>query len=420
MPDKYDFFGVVQSNLDEAAKAIDLDKDVQLILSQPKNEIMMNFPVRMDDGTYRLMKGYRIQHNNVLGPYKGGIRFHKDVTLDDCKALASLMTWKCALMRIPFGGGKGGVKFDPNQFSRDEVMRVARRFTAALGANIGPEYDVPAPDVGTSAETMNWMMDTYATIVGAIDKQASQRIVTGKSVSCGGSEGREKATGQGVVHCIVEWARENNFELEGSSFMVQGFGNVGAQTGMILSKHGSTLVAVSDHSGCIANPEGMNPHRLADYAKQNRCIAGYPGGQAISREAFFASKADIFVPAALENQIGVDEAKALTCRLVAEGANGPTNPEGEKILLQRGVAIIPDILANAGGVMVSYFEWAQNKRSEHWELAEIDMQLERRMRAVYDSVRAFSTQHKVSSRVAAYAIALQRIERVYRDRGIWP
>lgn len=420
MPDKYDFFGVVQSYLDYAAKVIDLDKDVGLILSQPKNEIMVNFPVRMDDGTYRLMKGYRIQHNNVLGPYKGGIRYHKDVTLDDCKALASLMTWKCALMRLPFGGGKGGVKFDPNQFSRDEVMRVTRRFTAALGANIGPEYDVPAPDVGTSSETMNWMMDTYANIVGSVDKQASQRIVTGKAVSCGGSEGRDKATGQGVVHCIVEWARENNFELEGSSFMVQGFGNVGSHTAMILSKLGATLVAVADHSGYMTNPEGLNPHRLADYVKQNRSIAGYPGGQVITREEFFTTKADIFVPAALENQIGAAEAKLLSCRLVVEGANGPTSPDGDKVLLERGVHVIPDILANAGGVTVSYYEWVQNKRSEHWELAEIDMQLERRMRTVYHAVRSFSNQHKVTARVAAYALALQRIERVYKDRGIWP
>lgn len=420
MPHDYDFFGVVQSTIDQAAKVIDLDKDVGLILSQPKNEIIVNFPVRMDDGTYRLVKGYRIQHNNVLGPYKGGIRYHKDVTLDDCKALASLMTWKCALMRLPFGGGKGGVKFDPNQFSRDEVMRVTRRFTAALGANIGPEYDVPAPDVGTSSETMNWMMDTYANIVGSIDKQASQRIVTGKSVSCGGSEGREKATGQGVVHCIVEWARENNFDLEGSSFAVQGFGNVGSHTAMLLAKLGATLVAVADHSGHMINPEGLNPHRLADYVKQNRSIAGYPGGQAITREEFFAAKADIFVPAALENQIGAEEAKLLACRLVVEGANGPTNPEGEKVLLERGIHVVPDILANAGGVTVSYYEWAQNKRSEHWELAEIDMQLERRMRSVYHAVRSFSNQHKVSGRVAAYALALQRIERVYKDRGIWP
>ncbi|MBI2893721.1 MAG: Glu/Leu/Phe/Val dehydrogenase [Deltaproteobacteria bacterium] len=420
MPEKYDFFSVVQGTLDHAAKVIDMDKDIQLILSQPKNEIMMHFPVRMDDGSYRLMKGYRIQHNNVLGPYKGGIRYHKDVTLDDCKALAFLMTWKCALMRLPFGGAKGGVKFDPNAFSKDEVMRVSRRFVSALGSNIGPEYDVPAPDVGTNADTMNWMMDTYVNVVGSIEKQSSQRIVTGKSISCGGSEGRGKATGQGVVHCIVEWARENDFDLEGSSFFVQGFGNVGSNTAMLLSKLGATLVAAGDHSGYMTNPEGLNPHRLADWVEEHRSIAGYPGGQAVSREEFFATKADIFVPAALENQLGPEEAKVLQAKLVVEGANGPTNPEGERILLERNVAIVPDILANAGGVTVSYFEWVQNKRSEHWELAEVDMQLERRMRTVYHSVRAFAHQHRVPWRVAAYAVALQRLERVYKERGIWP
>ena len=420
MPDKYDFFGVVQSYLDYAAKVIDLDNDVGLILSQPKNEIMVNFPVRMDDGSYRLMKGYRIQHNNVLGPYKGGIRYHKDVTLDDCKALASLMTWKCALMRLPFGGGKGGVKFDPNQLSRDEVMRVTRRFMAALGANIGPEYDVPAPDVGTSSETMNWMMDTYANIVGSVDKQASQRIVTGKAVSCGGSEGRDKATGQGVVHCIVEWARENNFELEGSSFMVQGFGNVGSHTAMILSKLGATLVAVADHSGYMTNPEGLNPHRLADYAKQNRSIAGYPGGQVITREEFFTTKADIFVPAALENQIGAAEAEALNVRLVAEGANGPCNPEGEAVLLKRGIDVLPDVLANAGGVTVSYYEWVQNRRSESWDLQEVDRRLKDAREQAYSRMVHAARQYQTDYRTACYCVALERLQRVYEEREIFP
>jgi len=417
---KYEFFKVVQNYLEEAAKIAEVTPYISTILSQPKNEIIVNFPVKMDDGSIRLFKGYRIQHNNLLGPYKGGIRYHESVTLDDVKALAAMMTWKCALMNLPLGGGKGGIKFNPSQVSRDELQRITRRFIHALGSNIGPETDIPAPDVGTDAKTMAWAMDTYMNTVGQLSKQAVKGVVTGKPVASGGTLGREKATGQGVVHCITEWAEERDFALGGATLIVQGFGNVGSHAAVILSKLGVSTIAVGDHTGYMYNPEGFNPHKLQDWVKKNRSIAGYPGGKPISREEFFRLKADIFIPAALEAQIGVDEARDIQVRLVAEGANGPCTPEGEKILLDRGIDIIPDVLANAGGVTVSYYEWVQNKRSESWTLEEVDTRLEKAMKKAYREVGEMARQKKCSLRVAAYAVALQRIAAAYGEREIFP
>jgi glutamate dehydrogenase (NAD(P)+) len=420
LPKEYDFFKVVQDYLDRAAKVIGLESYVKTILSQPKNEIIINFPVRMDNGEVRLFKGYRVQHNNLLGPFKGGMRFHPNVTLDDVKALASMMTWKAALMRLPYGGGKGGIKFDPRSVSKDELQRITRRFTHALGANIGPEYDIPAPDVNTNSQTMAWMMDTYANMVGAFNKQSVKGVVTGKPVASGGTLGRSKATGQGMVHCVTEWAQETNFTLEGSTMIVQGFGNVGSNCAVILSKLGVSTIAVGDHSGYLINPEGFNAHKLQDYVAAKGSIAGYPGGKSITREEFFATKADIFAPSALENQIGESEAKAINVKLIVEGANGPTSPQGEKILLDRGIDIIPDVLANSGGVTVSYYEWVQNKRSESWTEEEVDARLEKAMKRAYREVADFARSKKVDRRIAAYGLALQRIEAVYKEREIFP
>ncbi len=419
-PHKYEFFKVVQAYLEEAAKIAEIPEYITTILSQPKNEIIVNFPVKMDDGSIRLFKGYRIQHNNLLGPFKGGIRYHKSVSLDDLKALAAMMTWKCALMNLPLGGGKGGIKFDPNEVSRDELQRITRRFFHALGSNVGPDADVPAPDMGTDARTMAWAMDTYMNTVGHVSKQAVKGVVTGKPVASGGTLGREKATGQGVVHCITEWAEEKDFDLGGKTMIVQGFGNVGSHTAVILSKLGVSTIAVGDHTGYLYNPEGFNPHKLQEHVKKNRSIAGYPGGKPISRDEFFRIKADIFVPAALENQVGAEEAAALQVRLVAEGANGPCTPEGEKVLLERGIDILPDVLANSGGVTVSYYEWVQNKRSESWSLEEVDARLEKAMKKAYREVAELARQKKCTLRVAAYAVALHRIAAVYAERDIFP
>ncbi len=417
---EYDFYKVVQDYLERAAKVAKIEPYVSTILSQPKNELIINFPVRMDSGEVRLFKGYRVQHNNLLGPFKGGIRFHPQVSLDDVKALAAMMTWKSSLMRLPFGGGKGGIKFDPHSVSRSELQRVTRRFTHALGENIGPEYDIPAPDVGTNSQTMAWMMDTYSNMVGSAQKQSVRGVVTGKPVASGGTLGRTKATGQGVVFCILEWAKERGFTLEGSTMSVQGFGNVGSHTAVILSKLGVSTIAVGDHTGYLYNPEGFNAHKLQDHVAAHGSIAGYPGGKPITREEFFATKADIFAPCALENQIGESEAKSLDVKLVAEGANGPCNPAGERILLDKGIEILPDVLANSGGVTVSYYEWVQNKRSEAWTEEEVDARLEVGMKRAYREVSDFARQKKCDMRVAAYAIALQRIEAVYREREIFP
>jgi glutamate dehydrogenase (NAD(P)+) len=419
-PDDYNFFRGVQEYLERAAKVINIEAYVKTILSQPKNELIVNFPVKMDSGEVRLFKGYRVQHNNLLGPFKGGMRFHPSVSLDDVKALAAMMTWKSALLRLPFGGGKGGIKFDPRSVSHGELQRITRRFTHALGNNIGPEYDIPAPDVGTNAQTMAWMMDTYSNMVGTFSKQNVKGVVTGKPVASGGTLGRAKATGQGIVFCIIEWAREKNFNLEGSTMTVQGFGNVGSNTAVILSKLGVSTIAVGDHSGYLVNPEGFNAHKLQDWVEAHGSIAGYPNGKAITRDEFFATKADIFAPCALENQIGENEARSLGVKLVAEGANGPTNLAGEKVLLERGIEVLPDVLANSGGVTVSYYEWVQNKRSESWSEEEVDAKLEKGMKRAYKEVSDLARAKRCDLRIAAYALALQRIEAVYKEREIFP
>ena len=414
------FLTTVQQQVERAADLTRLPDHVRTILSQPKNELIVNFPVRQDDGSYRLFKGYRIQHNNLLGPYKGGLRFHEDTRLDDMKALAMNMTFKCALLELPFGGAKGGVRCDTHALSRDELMRITRRFTHALGSNIGPEYDIPAPDVGTDAQVMVWIMDTYMNTAGYTERSAQQRIVTGKTVECGGSVGREKATGQGLVHCLTEWARDNDFDLEGKTALVQGYGKVGAHAAMILSKLGVSIVGVGDHTGYRVNPEGFNAHRLADYVKKHGSIKDYDSGDPCTRAEFFAAKADIMIPAALHNQIGASEAIALQARVILEGANGPVMPDGEAVLREREIDVIPDILANAGGVTVSYYEWVQNGRQESWDLQEVDARLEKAMKRGYRRVVEFAREHECSLREAAYALALRRLGAVYKQRLIFP
>jgi glutamate dehydrogenase (NAD(P)+) len=348
------------------------------------------------------------------------MRYHHEANLDEMKALAAWMTYKSALHDIPFGGAKGGIKVDPRKHSRGELERITRRFTHALGNNIGPEWDIPAPDVGTNEQTMVWMMDTYMNIVGQSEKNAVRRVVTGKSIGSGGSYGRREATGMGIVHCISEWAHDTNFNLDGATFTVQGFGNVGSYCARLLSKLGAVLVGTGDAGGYIANPEGINPHKLGEHMLSAGTVAGYRGAKAISRQEFFAVEADIFVPAALELEIGEEEARALTCKLVAEGANGPTYPEAEEILLDKGVTVIPDVLANSGGVVVSYYEWLQNKRSERWEMAEVQQRLERRMRRTYQAVRQYAAHRGLDWRTACYGIALDRLQRSYEERGIFP
>ena len=413
-------YAVVQEQFQKAADMMKLDPTVRKILGVTENEIVVHFPVKMDDGRTEIFAGYRVQHNNALGPYKGGLRFHPAVNIDEVRALASWMTWKTAIADIPFGGAKGGIQFQPCDYTNSELERITRRFTFALGNTIGPKYDIPAPDVNTNAQIMAWILDTYLSMYPPHERNRNIHVVTGKPVSSGGSLGRNKATGQGVVNTIERWAADRSFDLGHASYIIQGFGNVGSWAARLLTLRGARLQAVEDHTGAIASPGGIDPGRLAEYVQKYGGVAGYPEARSISHEGFLSSRADIFIPAALENQITGETARLLHVKLVAEGANGPTTPAGERILQKRKIELIPDILCNSGGVIVSYFEWLQNKRSEAWPIEEVDGKLQRIMAGAYDRVRDTVNEFKTDWRTAAYIVGLRRLERVYRDRGLFP
>lgn len=413
-------FERVQAQIARAARAIELAPDVHAILDKPMSRIAVNFPVRMDDGRVRTFTGYRVQHNNALGPFKGGIRYHPAVSMDEVSALAAWMTLKCALVDIPFGGGKGGVEVDPSTLSQSELQRMTRRFVYALGPNLGPTYDVPAPDVNTDARTMAWIADTYAATLPPHERHRAMSVVTGKPVSAGGSPSRAKATGQGVVELIALWAHDKACPMEDLTYTVQGFGKVGSWAARILKAKGASLVAVQDHTGSIRDTRGIDANALTEHVQRHGGVAGFPTGDAIDRDAFFETPADVFIPAALEDQITERVAARLNVRLVAEGANGPTTPEGDAVLQRRGIDVLPDILCNAGGVVVSYFEWRQNTTNDVPDPTRDDVQLREILTRAYERVAAASHNFGLDWRSAAYATALQRLETVYLDRGIFP
>jgi glutamate dehydrogenase (NAD(P)+) len=419
-PKKASVYDNVTRQFNKAADIMRLDVNIRKILAVTMNEIVVHFPVRMDDGRVEIFTGYRVQHNNAQGPFKGGLRFHPDVDIDEVRALATWMTWKSAITKIPFGGAKGGIQFDPAKHSMTELERITRRFTYALGDTIGPEYDIPAPDVNTNSQIMAWILDTYLSSRPPALRQSGLGVVTGKPLEAGGSLGRDKATGQGVVYMIEEWAKEHKFNLEGATYIVQGYGNVGSWTARLLQPHGCKLIAVEDFTGAICNYKGMDAKHLAAYVRQMGGVAGYKIAEPIDHDTFMSIMADIFIPAALENQITADTAPNLNVKLVAEGANGPTDPEGDEILQSRGIDVIPDILCNSGGVVVSYFEWLQNKRSESWELEEVDEKLHKKLVRAYKQVHDTVRDHQIDWRTAAYIVALCRLERVYKERGIFP
>ena len=399
--------------------------------------------IRLDDRIYRVVPGrfvrfkaYRVQHNQARGPYKGGIRFHRDVSLDLFNALAAEMTWKTAIAGVPFGGAKGGIRIDPREYSKDELEAIAVRYMYRLKQLIGPNVDIPAPDVGTNGEVMAWMLRQYSD--GERERHALRGVVTGKDVRIGGSEGRVKATGQGLVYCIEEWCKDNGLRLEGARFTVQGFGNVGSSAAEILVGMGARCVAVQDADGTIFDPEGIHVGRLIEHVHGNpwnleRSVRGYPEAQAISSSEFWDVPAEICIPAALGNAIGGREAKQLKVKLVAEGANRPTTAEGDDVLAARGIGVIPDIIGNAGGVIVSYYEWVQNKRMEHWPLTEVNGRLERAIKSNYALIcdiagnrarrteghdsHGFVTGSEVPVRLAAMVLALKRIEAHYMLEG---
>lgn len=414
-------YATALAQFNRGADLIELPDNIRSILSQPKNEIIVNFPVLMNTGEYEVFRGYRIQHSNIMGPYKGGVRFHHAVDLDEVKALASWMTWKSALCKIPFGGAKGGIAFNPKDVEHEELERVVRRFTHALGANIGPDHDIPAPDLGSNPQAMVWMMDTYANSTGITERQNVKRIVTGKTLETGGSPGRDKATGQGVIFCIQHWADETGFDLSSARAVIQGWGNVGGATGRILQVHGARVVAASDHLGAIADEDGIDAFALTDWVSEHGTVTGFPNADWIEPADLWGVDADMVIPAALENQITADNAGQIKARVVVEAANGPTTLEAEAILADRGIDVLPDILVNAGGVIVSYFEWLQNRSAQTWNLDDVDHKLRDILWAASNSICETREELDVASRRdAAYAIALRRLKVVYEQRGIFP
>ena len=413
------YFQTIGSEL-EAANALDVPHRLKQILTQPKNEIMVHCPVEMDDGTWQLFKGYRVQHNNVLGPYKGGIRYHPEVKLDEVKTLALLMTMKCALARLPFGGAKGALRIDPRAVSKDELMRVTRRLTSALGDNIGPDYDIPAPDVGTNPQVMAWMADTYINFAESSSKVTARGVVTGKPLAFGGSAGREKATGQGLVYVLDALLPGMGIELSKVSCSLIGYGNVGSWTARLLQQRGTRLKAVMDHTGAILNETGIDAEALAQHVQATGGVLGFDDATAVSHETFYSTPVDLFIPAALEQMVDLEHAKRMQCKVLVEGANAPTTPLAERYLLEKGVEVLPAILCNAGGVTVSYFEWKQNRQSETWDEELVDERLKKIMTRSAERVLKMSKRLNCNMRIASYASAIEHIDKVYELRGVFP
>jgi glutamate dehydrogenase (NAD(P)+) len=411
----------VMKQFENAAELVNLNPNIKKILSVTNNELIIHFPVRMDNGDVEIFKGYRVQHNNALGPYKGGLRYHPTIDVDAVKALAMWMTWKTSLAGLPYGGAKGGIQIDPKKYSNSELERITRRFTYALGDNIGPEHDIPAPDVNTNAQTMAWIADTYMSTKAPSERSNNQHVVTGKPIGSGGLEGRDRATGYGVFLTIKYWSEQKNIKLTDKKFIVQGFGNVGYWAAHFLEKEGAKLVGVQDAFGTIVNQNGMDVEALFEYVKSNKgSVVNFPNSKDINKEDFFSLDCDICIPAALGNQITEERAHQIKAFIIAEGANGPTTVEAERILLDRGVIIIPDILCNSGGVIGSYFEWLQNRNGELWELNEIMERLNKKMKEVFIKVLNVAENRNIDMRSAAFVLAIERLERTYVQRGVFP
>jgi glutamate dehydrogenase (NAD(P)+) len=408
-------FQEMSTRFDRAAALLKLDPGLCKVLKEPIKEVKVSIPVVMDDGRIEVFIGYRVHHNVVRGPAKGGIRFDMGVTLDEVKALASWMTWKCAVLEIPFGGGQGGVVCDPKKLSRGELEKVTRRYTSELMDILGPERDVPAPDLGTDPQTMAWLMDTYSMHM----RHTVTSIVTGKPVSLGGSRGRVEATGRGVMISAREAAKVHGLDVSTARVAVQGFGNVGSISAKMLAQLGARIIAVSDINGAIVNPEGFDMTALMAYTDRNRTIKGFPGGRPMDPAELITMDCDILVPAALENQITAENAFRIRARLVVEGANGPTTDAADQILEKNGIVVVPDILANGGGVTVSYFEWVQDRMGFFWREDEVNQRLEEMMVRSFETVREMALAHHVSYRTAAYMVALHRVARDLEVRGLY-
>lgn len=414
-------YTTVMDQFNETADKMNLNSNIRKILSLTNNEIIVHFPVKMDNGQIETFKGYRVQHNNILGPYKGGLRYHPSLEIDDAKALAMWMTWKTSLAGLPYGGAKGGIQIDPRNYSIGELERITRRFTYALGDNIGPEYDIPAPDINTNEQTMAWIADTYMSSKAPALRSNNKHVVTGKPIGTGGLAGRDRATGFGVYLMLKLLYNSRGQALNGKTFIVQGFGNVGYWASHFLVNDGAKLIAVQDAHATLYKQDGIEVEKLLEHSKPRmNSIKGFTGADEMDPENFFGLDCDILIPAALGNQITGDNAHVIRATVVAEGANGPTNSDGEKILLKNGTTIIPDILCNSGGVIGSYFEWLQNRNGEIWSIDEVMVKLERKLTEAFNNVQSTALSQNTDWRTAAYNIAIKRIETAYTERGIFP
>jgi len=409
-------FKIAQHYFHQAAERLKIDDGMRAILASPKRAITVSIPVRMDSGGYKVFTGHRVVHNMARGPAKGGIRFHPDVTLDEVKALASWMTWKCACLDLPFGGGKGGVEVDPHQLSELEREHLTRRYTSEILPLIGPDQDIPAPDVYTDPQIMAWIMDTYSMTKGA----TTLGVVTGKPLALGGSKGRDKATARGVQFVLREACKARKMSLKGAKVAIQGYGNAGSHLATLLHAEGSKIVAVTDSQGGVHDPKGLDPKELAALKAKGQSLKSFSRGTKITNKQLLEMPVDILVPAALENQITGANAGRVKAKIIAEAANGPTTPLADEILFKRGRVVIPDILANAGGVTVSYFEWVQDFYTFFWDEEEVDRRLETYMTRAYRAVAEAATKHKCSLRGGAYVVGVDRVHEATRVRGIFP
>jgi glutamate dehydrogenase (NAD(P)+) len=414
-------FELVLKQYESAKKAMGLsddEYDVFKYLECPKNQIIVQYPIRMDDGSVKMIEGFRTQHNNVLGPFKGGIRISDDIYLDEINSLAFWMTLKCALQELPYGGAKGGIKVNPRNLSKGELERISKGYASNMFKYIGENRDIPAPDMGSNSQVMDWMTDAY-------QKKANSHnyaVFTGKSVACGGAKGRTQATGYGVVECVKLWAKENNVDLRGKSYIIQGFGNVGSYTALGLNQLGMVCKGVADHTAVYKSEHGFNVLNIKKHCDEKRFLKGYSesGMQEIDSSKFFGIECDVVIPAAKELVISKEEAKSMNCKVVVEGANGPVDTEGEAILLEKGIHVVPDILANSGGVTVSYFEWLQNKRCEYWEEEETLKKLSCRMEKIYTKVvKKMKELGTNNMRTASYILAISKIHESIKNKSIY-
>ncbi|HQZ96416.1 MAG TPA: Glu/Leu/Phe/Val dehydrogenase [Pyrinomonadaceae bacterium] len=408
-------FEAMSERFDRAARLLNLEEDLYAVMRVPSRELKVYIPVRMDTGHIQVFEGFRVQHNFARGPAKGGIRYAPDVTLDEVKALSAWMTWKCAVVNVPFGGGKGGVICDPHQMSIGELERLTRRYTSELIDFIGPDKDVPAPDMNTGEQTMAWIMDTYSMHM----RHTVNAVVTGKPVALGGSLGRREATGRGVMFTVNEAIKRFNLTPEQTTVVVQGSGNVGGIGAELMHAAGYKVIAISDVGGGVYNPNGLNIPHVLEYLKNNKSLEGYPDVEFVDNKALLELECDVLAPCATENQITSENADRIRCKILAEGANGPTTPKADKILHDKGIFVIPDILANAGGVTVSYFEWVQDRMGYFWSEAEVNERLEVKMIASFNELVHYADKHNVDSRTAAYMLAIDRVAYDTRMRGIY-